>query len=231
MKIIGKILVTVTGKIFVILIVLALLSGAFRVAKYKYYEFKNENAINNAMLEVKEKADEIIIQDNSERTYSEKATDASQRMMSERLKNLNKNKASDKEKERFAAGAFAGQYLRIVVFTKDYCNSLGVDTSELSKTYKIAHRDLHRKAVTILKEAGVKNIQEFSEGTRDSIIPYIKQEVLDIQKIHISQGNKSFTLADSCKYYNQVSRDPEAMKNLAFSEVSPGAYRILMNSE
>jgi hypothetical protein len=42
-------------------------------------------------------------------------------------------------------------------------------------------------------------------------------------------GDKSFTLADSCKYYNQVARDPEIMNSVKFSSVAPDPFRILMD--
>ena len=217
------------GGIIVTVLVFIISAATVRFGINEYRQYNHDNNFNAGVKKAKDKIDNALINDASNRTDSEKLYDVSQDMMSEKLKNVSSNGANNKDKT-FAAGVFAGQYGRLAIYTYDYCKTLGVDVSEFSNGYKNAHKELYVRAETILKRSGF-SVEKTHERVRDTMLPYIKKEAEDIQTMFINQtGDNSFTLADSCNYYNQVARDPALMSSIKFSNVAPDAYRILMGS-
>ena len=150
-------------------------------------------------------------------------------MISARLENTNPTSTSNKDKA-FAAGVFAGQYGRHVIVTYNYCKTLGVDVSDFSNGYKNGHKNLYKRADTILKNGG-SSVEKTYKATEKIALPYVKKEVSDIRTIFIKEtGETEFTLADSCNYYNQIANDPESMKGINFSVIAPKPFEILMNN-
>ena len=190
---------------------------------------KNDHKHDDVISETTQELEEIVENDASDRTKSEKLHDASRNMVSDRLKNANKSQADDSDKE-YSAGVFAGQYGRNVFALHEYCTSLGVNLSEFRDKYIKTHEQLYINANLILNSRG-SSVDDLYSKIKHTTKDYVEKEIKDMRGIlNKNSGQNIFTLADSCDYYNELSRDQSSMNSLQFSTSFPAAYEIIMNS-
>ena len=200
---------------------------AFSSVKYgvsennKNNKNKKNSIVQNQIGETLDEIEKRIENDNSDKTYSEKAITASQ----ETLRNeLSKNKNS----EVTAAGAMIGYYTRVTEATPKYCETLGTDVSPFVNRFKVMHKTEYNNAVEILKHNN-QSIEDLKNSIRNTAYDYVKKEVHDIQTMTINAtGEQTFTLAMSCSVYNMMAEDPTGMESSKFSNLSPDAYEIIM---
>ena len=193
--------------------------------KYGLDEYREKGGFTKGINELEEAAK----RDTSDRTETEKLTDASKNIVTKRLEGKKGENITNQDLE-FAAGVFAAQYGRQVYVVYNYCKSLGVDTSPYSNTYEKMHTDLYKHANTIMKKRGT-SVEESYKFAEHQTLKYVEKEIRDMRTMLIDQtGDDSITLTDACAVFNLVAENQELMKEISFSINFPDAYRVLMQN-
>jgi hypothetical protein len=212
-----------------IIIIIAFILGfmGMHYIKEENNEYKKVTTIKKVYKETEDKINNELKKDTSNKTNSEKRSNAIKEMVSERLQEIEPTSVNNEDKV-FSAGLFAGQYMKQTKILYDYCNNLGVKVSDFSDKYKKEHKELYIISNNILIKNG-SSIEELYRNGKDYIMKNVKNEVKDIRdEIRKNTSDNSVSLKDVCDFHNYISTDEVLFNNVKFSKVMPEAYKILI---